>query len=243
MSSKLERFQEKWKRFSGSEARPNKGLESFSDSVKRLTTPRALTVLGIMLFGACVVTGNAGASRADTDQQAFVAASSTFTSIPIGHAQFCREHISECSANQTVVAVETLTEARWRQLLRVNTGINAEVVPVTDEQLYHVQEFWTYPQGFGDCEDYVLAKRKSLIAQGWPASTLLITVVKQANGEGHAVLMVRTDRGDLVLDNQTPLVKLWSQTPYQFIKRQSQTNPGQWVTLYDTRPTDLAALN
>jgi predicted transglutaminase-like cysteine proteinase len=143
--------------------------------------------------------------------------------------------------NKVVVDAEPLTEARWKQLLAVNTEINADVVPETDEQLYHVQEYWTYPKGAGDCEDYVLAKRRQLIELGWPASTLLITVVKQDDGEGHAVLMVRTDRGDLVLDNQQALIEVWNMTPYHYIKRQSQTNPGQWVDLYDNRPSHLIA--
>jgi predicted transglutaminase-like cysteine proteinase len=123
--------------------------------------------------------------------------------------------------------------------------VNATVVPVTDEDLYHVSEFWTYPNGYGDCEDIALEKRRELIEAGWPVSTLLMAVVRQRNGEGHAVLMVRTDRGDLVLDNQVGSIDLWSQTPYKFIKRQSQANAGQWVDMVDEREivTATAAIN
>ena len=56
--------------------------------------------------------------------------------------------------------------------------------------------------GYGDCEDYVLLKRKMLIDAGWPREALLITVVRDRKGEGHAVLTVKTDKGELVLDNQ-----------------------------------------
>ena len=47
--------------------------------------------------------------------------------------------------------------------------------------------------------------------------------------------MVRTDRGDLVLDNQVGQVLVWNDTSYQFIKRQSQTDSRKWVGIDDTR--------
>jgi predicted transglutaminase-like cysteine proteinase len=113
--------------------------------------------------------------------------------------------------------------------------MNSEIVPITDADLYKVGEFWTYPPGYGDCEDIALAKRKALIEGGWDAGALLMAVVRERNGNGHAVLMVRTDRGDLILDNQDGYVRLWSDTPYHFIKRQSQTNAGDWVAIDDSR--------
>ena len=176
----------------------------------------------------------------DTTNVAFVQTIGGTTSIPVGHAEFCNSRPDECRADPNPVAAVPLTEGLWQQLLSVNAGINQQVVPVTDQDLYQVAEFWTYPNGYGDCEDYALAKRRELINAGWPASTLLMAVVKQANGEGHAVLMVRTDRGDLVLDNQIGSIDLWSQTPYQFIKRQSQADAGQWVDMIDTRDIVVA---
>ena len=41
--------------------------------------------------------------------------------------------------------------------------------------------------------------------RGWPESKLLITVVRDENNEGHAVLTVRTDEGDFILDNRCRL--------------------------------------
>ena len=107
--------------------------------------------------------------------------------------------------------------------------------PDTDQIVYGREEFWTYPDGKGDCEDFVLLKRRELMARGWPAGSLLITVVRQTNGDGHAVLTVRTDRGDLVLDNLEGKIKLWTQTDYQFIKRQSDRDSGRWVSIADDR--------
>ena len=197
------------------------------------------------LLGALLALAVAPAQAFDTTNVAFVQTVGGTTSIPVGHAEFCQHRPDECRANPSPVAAVPLTEGLWQQLLTVNAGINQAVIPVTDQDLYQVAEFWTYPNGYGDCEDYALAKRRELIKAGWPASTLLMAVVKQANGEGHAVLMVRTDRGDLVLDNQIATIDLWSQTPYKFIKRQSQANAGQWVDMIDTREivVTTAAIN
>jgi len=176
----------------------------------------------------------------DITNVAFVQTQGGNTSIPVGHAEFCKARPAECGRNADVVTAVALTEGLWQQLLTVNAAFNEQIVPVTDQDLYQVAEFWTYPNGYGDCEDYALAKRRALIEAGWPASTLLMAVVKQQSGEGHAVLMVRTDRGDLVLDNQVGSIDLWSQTSYKFIKRQSQADAGQWVDMIDTRDTVTA---
>lgn len=200
------------------------------------------TLLTAIVFAAFGVAGAAAPAAAGVDfsNPAFAQTGMTPTSIPIGHAVFCKSHEAECQPNRHVVADEKLTPALWQQLIAINTKYNTTIKPETDEQLYHTEEFWAYPHGYGDCEDYALAKRRDLIELGWPASTLLMTVVRQSDGEGHAVLMVRTDRGDLILDNQDGLIKLWKDTPYHYLKRQSQRDPGEWVDIHDTRPIRIA---
>ncbi|WP_449395525.1 transglutaminase-like cysteine peptidase [Devosia riboflavina] len=180
----------------------------------------------------------------DFTNAAYVQVASTNTSIPVGHLDFCRSRPGECQANGSVEAAVTLTEGNWQQLVSINAHYNQTIIPVTDQELYQVEEFWTYPtSGYGDCEDFVLAKRQALIEAGWSPSTLLIAVVRQSDGSGHAVLMVRTDRGDLVLDNQESAVRVWNETPYQYLKRQSQAHAGQWVDMLDDRMTIVAANN
>jgi predicted transglutaminase-like cysteine proteinase len=193
-----------------------------------------------VVLGVIFALGAVSPAAAVTIEQAFIAERG-LSSVPLGHAQFCTERPQECAANAVVVAAEPLTSDRWNELVRINAGINAAVVPATDEALYQIEEYWTYPHGYGDCEDYALAKRRELIDIGWPASTLLMTVVREPNGDGHAVLTARTDRGDFILDNQEPLINLWSDTPYRFVKRQSQANAGQWVDLDDARTVSVAA--
>ena len=195
----------------------------------------ARTAAGAALIWTAFFTQAYAVTSVDLDHPAFATIAGS-TSIPVGHAEFCNSHTGECGPNVRIVDTVELTETRWGELLDVNAAVNTAVIPVTDEDLYQVAEFWTFPRGYGDCEDFVLAKRRELMARGWPASTLLISVVIEANGDGHAVLMVRTDRGDLVLDNQDGYIRLWNETPYHFIKRQSQANTGQWVDIVDTRP-------
>ena len=103
-------------------------------------------------------------------------------------------------------------ETDTQGVLAINENINQKIAPDTDQRIYGVPELWVYPRTVGDCEDYVLLKRQTLIEQGFSASNLLITVVLQPNGEGHAVLTVRTDYGDYILDNMRSDVRLWSET-------------------------------
>jgi len=109
---------------------------------------------------------------------------------------------------------------------------NDNIKPVTDLDHWGVVERWNYPDdGYGDCEDYVLLKRRMLMQAGWPREALLITVVRDKKGDGHAVLTVKTDRGEFILDNQEAQILSWNKTGYQFVKRQSQSDPNTWVAL------------
>jgi len=151
---------------------------------------------------------------------------------PIGYVTFCRDHEAECRPSGPLVDRERLTAQRRNELEWVNRFVNQSVKPVTDLELYGKAEFWDYPSsGKGDCEDYVLLKRRMLIERGWPESTLLITVVRDENAEGHAVLTAHTDVGDLILDNKRQEIVRWIDTPYTYVKQQSGSNPLVWSSL------------
>lgn len=158
------------------------------------------------------------------------------TSAPIGHTEFCKNFRDECAPSGGAVPL-LLNEARWRELIDVNRTVNRTVSPVTDLQFYHRDEVWTLPTAYGDCEDYVLLKRSELIRRGWPTGSLLVTVVFDEVGEGHAVLLAVTSRGELVLDNKTDAIRPWHETAYRFVKRQSETDPRRWVSVGDPRWT------
>jgi predicted transglutaminase-like cysteine proteinase len=150
---------------------------------------------------------------------------------PYGFVSFCQRAPRECLQGPLEENRFSLTSRRRTELETVNSGVNHQIKPVTDLDLYGVADYWTIPRRQGDCEDYVLLKRKELMELGWPASALLITVVRDERGDGHAVLTARTQQGDFVLDNKTDEIRFWYQVPYQFIMRQSYLNPRVWLSL------------
>ena len=155
---------------------------------------------------------------------------------PIGHVGFCRRFPAECADEAALGRPVLLTPERRHDLRTVNTLVNDMVEPVTDQELYGRLEHWTYPAGKGDCEDYVLLKRRLLMERGWPASALLITVVRDENAEGHAILTVRTSEGDFLLDNKRQEILPWNQSAYSFVKRQATWDPGTWISLAAPAP-------
>ncbi len=156
---------------------------------------------------------------------------------PIGWIDFCARYAGECDVKASAPRDVVLSAQAWKDLVRVNKWVNDHIKPITDLEHWGVVEQWDYPDdGKGDCEDYALLKRRMLIQAGWPREALLMTVVREKNGDGHAVLTVKTDKGEFVLDNQNTEVLLWSETVYRFVKRQSQGNPNVWVSLGDPRP-------
>lgn len=154
------------------------------------------------------------------------------TIAPIGHRIFCKERPQECRPEAATTAEPLDLDAAWiAEIARINTLVNSTIEPASDKALFGVEERWTYPEGRGDCEDYVLSKRRRLHEAGIALSNLLITVVRKRNGEGHAVLTLRTVQGDFVLDNLDWRVRAWRETPYTFVKRQSVDDPGRWMSV------------
>jgi len=158
------------------------------------------------------------------------------TRAPIGWVEFCGEYKAECDTIPSAPRDVVLTPKAWSDMVKVNAWVNESIQPITDQDHWGVVERWNYPtDGKGDCEDYVLLKRRMLMQAGWPREALLITVVRDKKGDGHAVLTVKTNRGEFILDNQEGEVLAWNKTGYRFVKRQSQSDPNTWVSLGDTR--------
>ncbi len=161
---------------------------------------------------------------------------------PIGWVQFCNDYRGECDATANPTLDVVFSAKVWAELARVNKWVNEHIKPMTDLEHWGVVERWDYPDdGYGDCEDYVLLKRKMLIKAGWPPSALLVTVVRDKKNEGHAVLTVKTDKDEFILDNQNEKIVAWTESGYKFVKRQSQSNPNSWVSLGEPPPTVATA--
>jgi predicted transglutaminase-like cysteine proteinase len=165
------------------------------------------------------------------------------TSVPAGWADFCKRYASECVHSTEVSQDLKLLSKVWKQISTINKQVNRSVAPETDVEHWGVLDRWDYPyDGKGDCEDFALFKRKLLIEAGLPRQALLISVVKDEHNEGHAVLTLKTGRGEFVLDNLSDEIKPWEETGYRFVKRQSQSDENVWVQIGEpTAPPDYVS--
>lgn len=164
------------------------------------------------------------------------------TKAPSGWLQFCAEKPEECRPAADPRAV-TLTPDLLQQLFSINSHANGRVKWTPDAELFGKIERWAYPLDRGDCEDIVLLKRQLLAKAGWPISALLITTVEERSGSKgrHAVLTVRTDRGEMILDNETPEILFWYETNYRYVARQTPADPNVWVSFAEQpRPAALS---
>jgi predicted transglutaminase-like cysteine proteinase len=197
---------------------------------------------GILVAGFATAFAVGMAPQSIVASELLYIATGEVTRPPIGWVDFCAEHTFECKVAPSAPRDVVLTNKTWTDLVRINKWVNENVKPMTDMDHWGVVEKWSYPDdGYGDCEDYALLKRRMLSEAGWPREALLMTVVRERNGDGHAVLTVKTDKGEFILDNQEEKILLWSETSYRYVKRQSQSDPNRWVSLGDPRPTVATA--
>jgi predicted transglutaminase-like cysteine proteinase len=149
------------------------------------------------------------------------------TLAPFAQVRFCLQNPDECRPSQGAAMVE-LTAAAEAQLSSTNTNVNRSIIGVNDNA---GSDVWSVNVKSGDCEDFALTKRDHLIAMGWSPRALRIAVAQTRSGEGHAVLVVTTDKGDLVLDNRSDRIKSWKEADLHWIKIQSGDNPKLWYAL------------
>lgn len=150
---------------------------------------------------------------------------------PVGFVNFCARNPDDCKPTGEKPVKLSMSPDRWNLLFQVNTYVNGKIAPVSDQDLFGEPEYWTYPADAGDCEDYVLLKKRYLENLGFPAGSLLITVVLDERNEGHAVLTAVTAEGDFVLDNRRNDIRRSRDTDYAFLKRQSARDPRVWMAL------------
>jgi predicted transglutaminase-like cysteine proteinase len=204
---------------------------------------KALSVKsGVVLIAALAANAiNTLPALAGPDRLARVLVSE-ITQPPPGWVEFCVRQPRECAGPTTPPRDLALSRGAWMDLVHLNKWVNEAIKPLTDLEHWGVIERWSYPDdGYGDCEDYVLLKRRMLIQSGWPREALLVTVVRDKENKTHAVLTVTTDKGDYILDNQNDDILLWSETGYRFVKRQAQSDPNVWVSLGDPAPAIATA--
>jgi len=195
---------------------------------------RAAISAGVVALCLCLGAGQA------TAETLYASVGEQTQAPPIGWIQFCQTYKGECDTKPLPPLDVVLDGKAWTQLQRINNLVNHKIKPETDMDHYGMIQWWRYPDdGAGACHSYALLKRRMLMQAGWPRQALLMTIVHETDGEGHAVLTVVTDRGEFILDNLTDNIVLWSQTPYRYYKRQSQSDPNVWLWL-DKGHRDIA---
>jgi predicted transglutaminase-like cysteine proteinase len=153
---------------------------------------------------------------------------------PPAFKTFCAKEPLLCSTTGKTKAID-LTPERLEELKAVNKAANNQVKERSDAEVAGRHDDWRVADGVGDCEDFAILKKQMLMARGWPASALLLTVA-WSGWEGHTVLTVRTSKGDLILDNRTSAIRDWSRTPYRYFARQSQNDHGTWTRIRSAKP-------
>jgi predicted transglutaminase-like cysteine proteinase len=207
--------------------------------VRKLIVGAVLASLGIVPCAAGPAVTGVNEPTAKFDQP-----TGSKAATPIGWTDFCNRYRGECGDDNLQPKRVSLSPETWKDLRGVNDMVNRMIEPMTDQAHWHMAEHWDFPKdGKGDCEDYALLKRKLLIERGYARQALLLTVVSRPEDEeGHAVLMVRSTKGDLILDNRRDPILYWIDTGYLFIKRQSQENQNRWV-LFPSPAADPVAVS
>ncbi|WP_084788652.1 transglutaminase-like cysteine peptidase [Bradyrhizobium sp. Cp5.3] len=198
----------------------------------RIATTRLRAWTFVAAAVAAVFALDALPAHAFLARPALFAAIGEATKAPGGWLQLCAANADECKPLADQARDVTLTPGLLQQLYEINKYVNDRVTWTSDSELYGKAERWAYPLDRGDCEDMVLLKRRLLAKAGWPQGALLITIV-EARGQDrarHAVLTVRSDRGEMILDNQTPEILFWYETTYRYLSRQSAADPNVWVS-------------
>ena len=204
---------------------------------------RAGTMVAAVLTAVCTL--DVPPAHAFLARPALFAAIGGTTKAPGGWLQLCAENAEQCRPMADQTREVSLTPSLLQQLYDINKYVNDRVTWTSDSELYGKAEHWAYPLDRGDCEDMVLLKRRLLAKAGWPQGALLITIVEERGREKtrHAVLTVRSDRGEMILDNQTPEILFWYETNYRYLLRQSAADPNVWES-YGTeqaKPATAAA--
>jgi len=154
---------------------------------------------------------------------------------PAGFRDFCQRDGPACAAPDGSPVIVPVSRRELLALENFNRKYNGYIRYHSDHAVYGVGDYWDIANGVGDCEDIALAKRAALVAAGWPAAALWLAIGRDSAGQAHVVLVLRSDRGDLVLDNRIGPITLWHRTALHWIARQVPGDGLYW-RLLDTRP-------
>jgi predicted transglutaminase-like cysteine proteinase len=98
-----------------------------------------------------------------------------------------------------------LDDVQWKTIQQVNSAVNDGMIYAFDKDNYGKRDKFAHGYKKGDCEDFALTKYWELRKRGVPAEAMMIGFVDDdlspKSKDSHAYLVIRTDQGDLVLNN------------------------------------------
>ena len=172
-----------------------------------------------------------GPDAASAGQEAFLKARMT-VSAPAGAADLCGRYPWACLRSAS--APVRISGSQLDYAVSLNRQINRQVRSISDQAQYGVTEHWALPTSRGGaCEDFALLKKKQLIAAGLDPQMLLIATALDRRRQAHAVLVMRTERGDFILDNLRDEVLHWAQTGYTYLRMQDPADPRRWTAVIE----------
>lgn len=122
-------------------------------------------------------------------------------------------------------------------LEKVNRWVNRNIAPVSDRRFYGTGDYWalaseTLRVGVGDCEDFAILKYQMLLAMGYPAEDMYLTLARDlARNADHAMLVVKQNGRFYLLDNSTERV-LPADQSYDYRPTMSFNNESGWLHGY-----------
>ncbi|MBX7494086.1 transglutaminase-like cysteine peptidase [Qipengyuania sp. 1NDW9] len=137
--------------------------------------------------------------------------------VPIGRtsfdAQWQRVSGARTDLAPTLATMGVSGTSRRDLIASVNSWVNRRIGHAEDTELFGRSDYWadaatTLRLGRGDCEDFALLKMELLAAAGVKREDMMLTLARDLiRRRDHAVLLVKTDEGFVMLDNvgSTPL--------------------------------------
>ncbi len=149
---------------------------------------------------------------------------------PSGAHGLCQQYAWACSKQS---GANFSSDQEFQIVKKINRKVNSSTRAVTDQFQYKTRERWALPTDVGgDCEDFALLKKRDLIMAGIDPGKLLIATVLDTRRNAHAVLIYRSVKGDLVLDNLTSRIRPWTDTRYLFLRMQDPKQPKRWMGVF-----------
>ena len=195
----------------------------------REITVAALSVVGVIQVANAGLIGMPRHLQTAAERIRF----DTLTLAPFAYTEFCIRYASECPTPPRMTfrgGSQRLSQGRREELVAINRDVNRAIRPQPNSGNLSAQK-WLISPSSGDCNDYAVTKRHELIKRGWSPRNLLLSEVITRWGEHHLVLVVRTTKGDLVLDNLSASIRVWKSAPYRWVRMQLPTSSKLWTTV------------